>query len=393
MILIDILRDFGGAERSVYLLAKGLRGRGHRVIICCLKGGYVSEKMRQDGFDVKNLNVTKIYGPNGIKGLFRAVTIARKERALAIISYHESSDFLGVLVAFLARIPVLSSRRDMGFKLRHRHVWVYRIINRFFDHIITVSSAVKEVVLKTQWARPSDVTVIHNGVPLSSNSGKASDRVNLAGFDPGHLNICCVANIRPIKGQAYLISAASLVVKRFRNVRFFLIGRTDLDKAYYAKLQSQVRELRLEKVVKFTGELPASCVPSLVASMDISVLPSLSEGMSNTVLESMSAGKPIVATAVGGNPEVVEHGKTGYLVPPRDPRSMAKALLKLLANPKLRDEMGMRGRSRAESEFSVTAMVEDYENLLQYVCLTRELWLRRRLGSAVTKIILKGRSG
>jgi glycosyltransferase involved in cell wall biosynthesis len=117
------------------------------------------------------------------------------------------------------------------------------------------------------------------------------------------------------------------------------------------------------------GEIAPSHTPSLLASMDISVLPSLSEGMSNTLLESMSAGKPVVATSVGGNPELVEDGKTGYLVPPGDPHSMAEALLRLLVSPELRREMGLRAKYRAESLFSVTKMVERYDNLLQDVCL------------------------
>jgi glycosyltransferase involved in cell wall biosynthesis len=371
MFLTDFLKYMGGAERNLYVLARGLRDRGHKVIICCLQGGALSKKMQHEGFYVEELNLTKIYDFKGLKALLRMSKIAT-QRVSVIMSYHDSSDYLGLLIAILARVPIVSSRRDMGFKLKPRHIWLYRLINRFFDQIATVSSAVKQVVVKTQWAKPSNIMVIPNGVDSFPNSDGSLAKLSGIEFDAGCLNICCLANIRSIKGQKDFIGAAGLVIRRFPSARFFLAGKCDVDKSYYADVRRGVRELGLEKVVKFTGEIAPSHVPSVLASMDISVLSSLSEGMSNTLLESMSAGKPVVATAVGGNPELVEDGKTGYLVPPGDPHSMAEALLRLLANPELRHEMGLRGKSRAESQFNVTKMVERYDNLLQDVCLRRK---------------------
>ena len=373
MFLTDFLKHMGGAERNLYVLARGLRDRGHKVIICCLQGGALSKKMQHEGFYVEELNLTKIYDFRGLKALLRMSKIATQERVSVIISYHDSSDYLGLLIAILARVPIVSSRRDMGFKLKPRHIRLYRLINRFFDQIATVSSAVKQVVVQTQWAKPSNIMVIPNGVDSFPNSDGSLAKLSGIEFDAGCLNICCLANIRSIKGQKDLIDAAGLVMRRFPSARFFLAGKCDVDKSYYADVQRRVRELGLVRVVKFTGEIAPSHVPSVLASMDISVLSSLSEGMSNTLLESMSAGKPVVATAVGGNPELVEDGKTGYLVPPGDPHSMAEALLRLLANPELRHEMGLRGKSRAESQFNVTMMVERYEDLFQSVCVRKKL--------------------
>lgn len=386
MLMIDLLGAMGGAERSLYLLAKGLKVRGHRVIVCCLKGGELSGKMRKDGFLVEDLNVRRIYDFNGLKALFRAVKIARKERVSAVVSYHESSDFIGIWLALLTGIPIVSSRRDTGFNLKSRHIWLYRVINRFFDHIATVSVAVKEAIVKAQWSRPSDIMVIHNGVNSFTNEDEhqgSIERLNGIELNDGCLKICSLANIRPIKGQKYLIDAAGLVVRRHPKVRFFLVGSTFSDDSYSAEIEEQVRALGLEKVINFTGEFPRSEVPTMLAAMDISVSSSLTEGMSNALLESMAVGKPVVATAVGGNPELVEDGKTGYLVPLGDSQSMAEALLKLLTNPELRHNMGLHARSRVEHEFSVHRMVERYEDLLQYVYLrkkhTRWVGLRSRL--------------
>jgi len=387
MFLIDLFAKMGGAERNLCLLANGLRERGHKVIISCLKAGELAEKMAHDGFRVEDLRVTRIYDFGGIRALFRLVKFVRGEEVSAIISYHESSDYLGLLVAALARVPIISSRRDMGFSLKPRHIWLYRLINGFFDLIVAVSSAAKEQIVKTQGAKPSDFVVVHNGVNLSANGDEPLEVKRTIELEDSCVNVCCLANVRPIKGQKQLVEVAALVANEFPSVRFFMVGNHDIEKQYYADLQNRLTELGLEKVFKFTGELPPSQVEPLLASMDISVLPSLSEGMSNALLESMAAEKPVVATAVGGNPEVVQHGKTGYLVPPSDPESMAAALLKLLTEPDLRREMGVNGRARVESEFSVAGMVRRYEDLLHYVCLKRRSRIRLRLRSRVQKSI------
>jgi peptidoglycan/xylan/chitin deacetylase (PgdA/CDA1 family) len=275
----------------------------------------------------------------------------------------------------------------MGFSLKPRHIWLYRFINGLFDLIVAVSSAVKEQIVKTQGAKPSDFVVVYNGVDVSPNRDEPLKVESGIEFEDESLNVCCLANVRPIKGQRDLIEAAGLVANEFPSVRFFLVGNHDVEKQYYADLQSRLTELGLDQVVTFTGELPPSQMVALLGSMDISVLSSLSEGMSNALLESMAAEKPVVATAVGGNPELVQHGKTGYLVPPRDPDSMAAALLKLLTEPELRREMGVNGRTRVESEFSVARMVARYEDLLHYVCLKRRSRIRLSLRRRVQKSI------
>ncbi|MBN2284808.1 MAG: glycosyltransferase [Tissierellales bacterium] len=367
MFIIDLLGPFGGAERSLNLLARGLIGHGHRIIICCLKGGESYRKLEQEGFYVENLNIDKLYNADGLRALSRLIKLVRQERVSAIMTYHESSDFFGILISMLTRTPIISNRRDMGFKLKLKHIWLYRLINRFFDGIVAVSYAVKEAVLKTQWAKTSNVVVIHNGVDLSSSSDGASICTPDKAVYDECLNVCCLANIRQIKGHKYLIKAAKLAVERFPNVRFHFIGCYDMDDAYFKDIQKQIQTLQIQDTINFIGEIRHVDVSTMFAAIDISVLPSLSEGLSNTLLESMLAGKPVVATAVGGNPEVVEDGKSGFLVPPRDPHAMAEAILKLLGNSELRREMGHQGRMRVQEEFSVGGMVEKYEDILRYV--------------------------
>ena len=373
LLLIDLLHKMGGAERNLYLLASGLRSRGHNVIIGTIVGGELSTKMHHEGFHIYDLKLTRIYDFNGIKALFKMIRIVKREKVSVIMSYHKSADYLGLLIALLTRKPIISSRRDSGFQLRARHIWLYRLVNRFYDQITAVSESVKEFIVNTQWSKPCDIMVIPNGVPLDSNPHVPPDRRIGIEVDADCVNICCLANIRSIKGQKYTVKAASFVASRAPSTRFYLIGATNIDSKYFKEVKRKVEDLGLQDKVKFTGEVPSDQVPSFLALMDISLSSSLSEGMSNALLESMAMGKPVIATNVGGNPEIVIEGKTGYLVPPENSQAMAEALLKLIDDPQLRHDLGRQGRSLLESKFSIIRMLDRNEDLLQYLYLKRKI--------------------
>jgi len=386
MLLVDLLGVMGGAEQQLYLLSRELRKRGHRITVCCLRGGELSREMSREGFHVIELGVARIYGFDGFKALFRLVRYTRREKVDALITYHESSDYMGICLALLARVPVVSSRRDMGFKLKSRHVWIYRLINLWFDHVITVSGAVMRKMMEQQWLRRGHVTVVPNGVELLPVSRASEGQDDPFGVEPGCLNVCNLANIRPIKGQMDLVESAGKVMRNFKNARFYLVGKRNPDDPYCGAVERRVRDVGAEAVVKLTDELPRSEVHSFLGAMDICVCSSLSEGMSNAILEAMSAGKPVVATAVGGNPELVEDGKTGYLVPPGDSDAMAAALGRLLTDRDLARRMGACGRARVEGKFGIAGMVDHYEDILQYVHLRRVVLkggvFRKRLANA-----------
>lgn len=372
MIMSDLLMGMGGAERNLYILSRGLRDRGHTVIVCCFRGGYVSESMEREGFIVVDLKVKRFYAPHGIKAFLKLLKIVMKQKVSAIISYHKASDYMGLLVSLFTRTPIISSRRDMGFELKQRHVWIYRIINRFYDRITAVSEAVKAAILTTQRARSDKVTVIQNGVDLTSDASEDSGTGREGSLESNgeYVKIGCIANIRPIKGQVHFVDAAKLVFEQFPKVRCYLVG-LPVDENYFKEVLGRIREHGLENVVKLTGPVEKSKVWDVWRTMDIGVVPSLSEGMSNALLEAMAAGKPVIATTVGGNVEVVRNGETGYLVPPGDSVAMAEGLNRLLLDPALRREMGLRAKYWAEMNFSDEKMIKRYEDLLASVCSRR----------------------
>jgi len=372
MMISDVLRGIGGSERNLYLLARGFRERGHKVIVCCFKGGNLSERMTREGFIVENLKIRRLWSYHGIKSFLKVIKIIRKQKVSAILLYHRDSDFMGFLLSAITRVATVSTRRDMGYGLKRRDLWIYRIINPFFDEIAAVSESVKSMVLRKQGGKPDDISVIYNGVNLTlcAPENMAASGINVSESHSNCVKVACIGNIRPIKGQIHFVNAAKLVANRFPHARFFLIGYPNSER-YVMEVLARIKECGLEDVFKVTGPVEQSDVPDVWKTMDIGVVPSLSEGMSNALLEAMAAGKPVIATAVGGNVEVVRNGETGYLVPAGDPVAMAEGLNRLLFDSALRREMGLRARYWAEMNFSDEKMIEKYEDLLTSVCLRR----------------------
>lgn len=264
MMMNDVLIGDGGSERNLYQLARGLRDKGHKVIVCCMWGGNLSERMSQEGFIVRNLKVRRLCSYQGIKSFLKMMRTIRKYRVSAILSYHRDSDFMGFLLSVITGVPIVSTRRDMGYDRTRVDLLIYGIINRYFDAIATVSEAVKEAILTNQGARLDNVTVIHNGADLSSDAN-CMDKIGRGdGFDGDgeYVKIGCIANIRRIKGQVHFIDAAKLIFDQFRNVRFYLVG-VPLDEKYYKEILLKVKEHGLEDAVRLTGPVANSRVPAV----------------------------------------------------------------------------------------------------------------------------------
>ena len=195
---------------------------------------------------------------------------------------------------------------------------------------------------------PRTVRVLRNGIDLTR-------------FDPPTERregpVVVVARLSPEKDIDTLLQAASLAVREDASFRLEIAG----DGPCMADLQRTTADLGLHDCVRFLGQVRE--VPALLARAGLFVLPSLTEGVSLTLLEAMASGLAVVATRVGGNPEVVADGETGLLVPPRDPRALAAALLRLRRDDCERRRMEMAGRRRVERYFDVRRMTAAYEKM------------------------------
>lgn len=362
-LLTDSLNSLqGGAERQIYEFIKNLDRSKYKIYLGCLS--------RHDGAldDMQNLNieifrfqVDRIYDFKGIWQGFKFAQLLKREQIGALITYHFGSDIWGTIFGKMAGVSrIVSNRRDMGFWRNVKHVYVYKIINRWVDKIVVVSKAIKDIVMREECVKDEKIKVIYNGINLERFEGHDSEEkclqeLNLS--DDAKV-IGCVGNLREVKGHKYLIDAAKMVVDEKVNTHFVLIGRGDLQDA----LQEQINQLGLQKNVHLLGS--RTDVPKLIKAMDICVLPSLSEGLSNTLLEYMACGKPIVATKVGGNPEVILDGTNGLLVNKESSKELADQLLFLLNDQNECQRLGVKAKEDVKKRFNIQAMVEQYENLL-----------------------------
>ena len=259
-----------------------------------------------------------------------------------------------------AAARLVENREDLGFNWGRHEYALLRLTRNIPDRIICVSEAVRERVLEKERLDPSRVVTIRNGIaPPSSPDYEARGAIRAElGIPEASPLVGMVANFnRPVKGAAYFVDALSLVARAIPDVRFLLIGLGQNQ----AELQQRAEAAGVGDRLVFTGF--RSDIDRFYEAMDISALTSLSEGLSITLLESMRHGVPAVATNVGGNPEVVRHGETGFLVPPRDPESFAAEVVRLLRDPDLRQRFSRRAREVVREFFFLPDVAGAYGDL------------------------------
>jgi len=225
------------------------------------------------------------------------------------------------------------------------------------------SKAVWKDTVNRDYIDQKRLVLIHNGVDsLAFESAwplREETRTKLE-IKSREKVIIVVANLIPYKGHSDLLKAAYEVLKRIPHSVLLLAGE---DRGIGKDLKEMAIELGIADRVRFLGL--RNDIPQLMAASDLSVLPSHEEGFSNVILESMAAGLPVVATRVGGNPEAVEDGVTGWLVPPGNPAAMAEKIIDLLGDPKRAKSWGERGRNRVKEVFTIERMVEGHLKLYE----------------------------
>jgi glycosyltransferase involved in cell wall biosynthesis len=360
--LIDTLETVGGAEKHLFNLLNSLdRDRFKPIVFTLAEGGDLVDKIRSLNIRIEEVPIKRIYTPAAINKSKYIARVLKEENAKIIQTFHFASDILGPVLSKMANVPiVVSSRRDMGFKNKRRHIWAYKLVNPFVTRIIVNSKAVRFSVNIRENVPPQKMVIIYNGVNLKSfdpstvNNNKLKAQLCL----PCHAPVVgMIANLHPIKGYPDLLNAARFVINELSNTHFLIIGNGELK----ACLEKTATDLGIKDNIHFLGE--RTDIPEILSIIDISVLSSHSEGFSNTILESMAMEKPVIATKVGGNPEAIVHGVNGFLVMPGASKDLSDAILKLLNDHNLANSMGRYGRETVEKCFSQEKMVEKITGL------------------------------
>lgn len=235
-----------------------------------------------------------------------------------------------------------------------------RLAFEMADAVVAVSDQLRLTHARRTGFPASKIAVIRNGVDRRRFFPDIEKGARVrAALEVGDSELCigCVANLLPVKDHLTLLrSLASPSMQRI-DWRLILIGGGPEETALRAFAKAHLRADR----VRFIG--PTSDVPDMLRAMDIFVLPSLAEGMCNSLLEAMATGLPVVATAVGGNPELIEHERSGLLVPCADPATLATQLARLCADPRLRMTLGRAAVERVATAFSMESMIQGYRRL------------------------------
>lgn len=286
--------------------------------------------------------------------------LLRRERVDVLHAHKFGSNLWGTIVGRLARVPVI---------VAHEHTWSYEgqplrrladraVIARGSSAFVAVSREDQRRMIEVEGIRPQDTLFIPNGIPAPPAASGSDVRAEL-GIAPDAPVIGTVSVLRPQKALDVLLRASRILVQEFPGLRVLIAGEGDRRFA----LEDLTAELGLQDTVMFLGV--RTDVPDVLAALDVAVSSSDFEGSPLSVMEYMEAARPVVATRVGGIPDLIDDGEQGLLVEPQDPAAFANAVAQVLRDPERGRQMGERGRERRRTEFDIDVMVRRLEALYE----------------------------
>jgi glycosyltransferase involved in cell wall biosynthesis len=343
----------GGAERMVLTLS-GHLGAGYDVEIGLLRSGWLESQVRASGLGYSPIR------PDGAGdlGVVSALLEVVHSRRISLMHAHEFyMAVAGAAVSRLTGVPLLVTIHGKNYYPgKRRRRLLYRLAAAQASRMVAVSHDLAGFFCRTTKTPRSQVSVVYNGIDVESLASVPRDPSLLASIGiPGDARVIgAVGNLYPVKGHAHLLRAMPAILAAHPATHLIILGRGALEQA----IRAEVHTLGIATHVHLLGH--REDVPRWLAAMDIFVLPSLSEGLPLSVLEAMAAGRPAVASGVGGVHEVVEDGVTGFVVPPASPEMLAARIVELLENHALSVAMGAAGQARVRLRFSVDQMARDY---------------------------------
>jgi glycosyltransferase involved in cell wall biosynthesis len=348
--------EIGGEELSTMGLVEGMRERGHSAFYMSTTGPMMPELQAR-----KIDYLTGQVNGRGLVGILKGARSIRKALVEHSIDIVHASQPRTAMMGFWASRSVYPRNTKVIWHDRGtmNHALSAKLFSVLADFVVTNSRSERQLLVDN--GLPSHkVRAVHNFMYLPPPEAPicASEVRPQWGLEDDAPVIGCVARLVSVKGHQYLLEAARTVLSEVPQARFLIVG----DGPLRAELEQMAEELGIERHVIFTGFLRDE-IPSLYACMDLLALPSTYESFGNVSMEAMSFKTAVVASDTGGIPEVVIDGETGLLVPPRDPDSLAKALLTLLKDKSLRQRMGAAGCKRVRGYFTRDRAVDELEEV------------------------------
>jgi glycosyltransferase involved in cell wall biosynthesis len=354
--------DVGGSELNALRTAQLLDPDRFTITIATLAhDGPLFARYQDAGIRVVRFPITSLYDRSALREGIQLYRLLRRERVALVHCHDLYSNVFAVPWSRLARVPaVIASRRWIHAVDDHRLELANRMTYKLAHRVLGNSGAVARLLRDGDGVAEARILQVPNFVderaftPLTPASGDAFRRE--LGIPPGTEIVGCIARLAAIKDHATLLRAVSLIAGRRPSLHVVLVGDGECRRA----LELLAADLGIAARTHFAGYRPN--IPNLNHFFDVAALASLSEGFSNSVVEAMAAGRPIVATDVGGNSDAVGPS-TGILVPPAHPPTFARALERVLADPVFRRRLGLAAREVARSRYHVDSVIPELESI------------------------------
>jgi len=369
--IVHIIRekDRGGITKIVFPLAKRLHARGFRIILIVLGKGHAAKEFSEELGGSKDNGISVITVDKKIGGfdpllLIRLIKLTKNKHINLIHTHSIGSNFYGRLLGLILDIPVVTtvhadtlSTLKGVFRFNVIGLMIYyidKLMHRYSVKLVVVSKAIGSILVRRKIDQ-SKIVLIYNGIEVE-DGGKVGN-LSLIKKELGIIDekvVGIVGRLAPVKNHLLFLKCVQLLLQKDRKIKFIIAGEGRLR----GDLERIAEEMEIKDHIIFTGWL--NNMRQLYGIMDVCVLTSHMECMPVVLLEAMAGCVPVVATKVGGVPEVVEEGRTGYLVPPDDPQAIAGAVHSLLEDPGRRKEMGLRGRQIVKQRFSADVMADGF---------------------------------
>jgi len=357
----------GGAETQLLMLMRGLKDSEFASLLFVLeRQGDLREEVEAAGIPITDGGYDSLASrlmkpPLLARALFRLWRLLRRQHPDVVHGVLPLTNLFAAVAGRLAAVPlVITSRRALNTHQDRVPGWRYAdmLSARLSDLIVANSMAVKEDTVRREGGGSDKIKVIHNGIDAQHLRAAADSRERARaslGLGPLDLVLIVVANLIPYKGHAELLDALARLLPRHPRLRLLVVGE---DRGIGGTLREQADLLGVSSSVKWLGL--RRDIPALLAAADIYISASHEEGFSNALLEAMAAGKPVVATRVGGNVEMLDEGTLGLLAAPGNPSALADAIERLLQDPKMRAGLGARAARQVAATYSPGRMRDHY---------------------------------
>lgn len=361
ILLLSTHLNIGGIARYTVNLAKNLKRRGHKVVVSSSGGDMIEELVKEEISHIElDIKTKSELNPKLLYALPRLLSLVRSEDIQIIHAHTRVTQLLAYVISRLSHIPYVTTCHGF-FKPRMGR----RLLKCWGDKTIAISDAVRDHLMNDFNVDASAIALIYNGIDIKRFKKELDkekrDSLRRALDLKDGMVIGAIGRLSPVKGYKYLIEAIKILLDEYRNLRLLVVG----DGPEKEKLKDLCKRLDIEESVTFAA--PRLNTPEFFSIIDIFVASSVQEGLGLSIVESLAAGKPVVATDVGGISSIVRNNETGLLVKSEDGKKLAKGISLLLKDSGLRDRLGAAGRKLVERDFTIDDMVDKVERVYKEV--------------------------